>query len=218
MSESNAAVWSATSATIVSPINQLRVQEGEQADSFWVLLDGGRATIQALDDHGKRLTSTISHGHTFFCETALLGEVSQESSVEAMLDSEWLRLHWSDFQRFNDEEDGDIRTKLEIITEKLQEMESQKKQQKHSGRSRVNSSLSSVAGTGLHICERGFLLSSHLLSSLDLAYLGNQIAGSQWWIIIPTVFLFFWRFESLHLGYYRLFQRSDCGDQSSGCR
>ena len=111
------------------PINQLLVQQGEQADSFWVLLEGGRATIQALDKDGKKLTSTISHGQTYFCETALLGEVSQASSVEAMADSEWLRLHWTDFQHFNDEEHVEIRGKLEINTEKLKELESQKKQQ-----------------------------------------------------------------------------------------
>ena len=58
--KSNAADWSAFSATITFPINQLLVQQGEQADSFWVLLEGGRATIQALDKDGKKLTSTIS--------------------------------------------------------------------------------------------------------------------------------------------------------------
>ena len=37
------------------PINQLLVQQGEQADSFWVLLHGGSAMIQALDEDGKYL-------------------------------------------------------------------------------------------------------------------------------------------------------------------
>ena len=107
------------------PINHLLIQQGEQADSFWVLLEGGQATIQALDENGTKLTSTVSHGQTYFCETALLGEVPQESSVEAVAGSQWLRLHWTDFQQFDDEEPLEIREILEIDTEKLQEMESQ---------------------------------------------------------------------------------------------
>lgn len=114
------------------PINQLLVQQGEQADSFWVLLHGGSATIQALDEDGRRLTSTISLGNTMFCETALLGEVAQESSVEAMGNSEWLRLHWRDFQHFDDEYPEEIRDLLEVSTDKLKSLESQEKRERHS--------------------------------------------------------------------------------------
>ena len=171
------------------PINQLLVQQGEQADSFWVLLEGGRATIQALDKDGKKLTSTISYGQTYFCETALLGEVSQASSVEAMAESEWLRLHWTDFQHFNDDEHVEIRGKLEISTEKLKELESQKKQQQHSWLQPGELLIVLSRRHWIAFLRKGIPAFIALLILIGLGYIGSRIAGYQWWVILPTAFL-----------------------------
>ncbi len=198
------------------PTNQLLVQQGEQADSFWVLLEGGRATIQALDENGKKLTSTTSHGQTYFCETALLGEVSQESSVEAMLDSEWLRLHWSDFQRFNDEEDGDIRGKLEVSTEKLQEMESQKKQQKHSWLQPGELLIVLSRRHWIAFLRNGIPALIALAYSCRISVSRQPDCGQSVVDYCPNGPYSWGWFDSLHLGSDRLFQRLDCGDQSSG--
>ncbi len=171
------------------PINHLLIQQGEQADSFWVLLEGGNATIQALDENGTKLTSTISHGQTYFCETALLGELPQESSVEAVAGSQWLRLHWTDFQQFDDEEPLEIRGILEIDTEKLQEMESQQKQQKHTWLQPGELLIRLSRRHWIAFLRKAIPAIISVAALVALAWIGSLFVGAQLWIIVPTVLL-----------------------------
>ncbi|MCB0162192.1 MAG: cyclic nucleotide-binding domain-containing protein, partial [Caldilineaceae bacterium] len=69
------------------PANHHLIQQGEEADSLWVLLAGGHAAIHALDGHGNKMLTTITTGVTYFGETALLGQMPQDSSIEAQAGS-----------------------------------------------------------------------------------------------------------------------------------
>lgn len=82
------------------PHNYLLIQQGEEADSLWVLMADARATIRALDSRGEQMITTQTRGQTYFAENALWGQTTQDSTVEALPTSQWLRLHWSDFQYF----------------------------------------------------------------------------------------------------------------------
>ena len=57
-------------------------------------------------------------GTTYFGETALLGEIAQDSTVEAEAGSEWLRLHWRDFEQCDILDPDDLRSMLQIQTAK----------------------------------------------------------------------------------------------------
>lgn len=95
------------------PNTYLIVQQGEIADSLWVLL-GGSASIRANDKHGQQLTGAMAIAETYFAEQALLGQISQESTVEANPGSEWLRLHWTDLEAINKLHGIELRTDLII--------------------------------------------------------------------------------------------------------
>lgn len=96
------------------PVHHLLLQQNEGADSLWVLLDGSLAEVRALDKDGRKLMPTVARGPTYFAETALLGEFPARSTVEAVAGSEWLRLHWVDFEQFDIVEPMDLREKLLI--------------------------------------------------------------------------------------------------------
>ncbi len=96
------------------PLHHLLVQQNEGADSLWVLMEGSRAEVRALDDGGKKLAPTVAHGPTYFAETALLGEFPARSTVEAIAGSEWMRLHWYDFEQYDIIEPQNLRGELGI--------------------------------------------------------------------------------------------------------
>ncbi|MBP8293086.1 MAG: cyclic nucleotide-binding domain-containing protein [Caldilineaceae bacterium] len=96
------------------PIHHLLIQQSEEADSLWVLMSGSRAEVRALDKQGKKLMPAVAQGPTFFGETALLGQFPQKSTVEAVAGSEWMRLHWYDFEEFDIVEPDDLRNALSI--------------------------------------------------------------------------------------------------------
>ena len=97
------------------PNTHLLLQQGEEADSLWMLLDG-RATIRALDKDGSQLNSALAVAPTYFAELALLGQVPQESTVEAQPGSVWLRFHWRDFEAVAAQVKQDLRPLLNIRT------------------------------------------------------------------------------------------------------
>lgn len=103
---------------IYYPNNHLLIQQNEEADSLWVLMPSSTALIRALDSSGQNMITTVAVGMTFFGETALLGQVPQDSTVEADAGSEWLRLHWRDFDQFDVVDPDDLRAKLNIKTTK----------------------------------------------------------------------------------------------------
>jgi CRP-like cAMP-binding protein/membrane protein YdbS with pleckstrin-like domain len=96
------------------PTNHLLIQQNEAADSLWVLMPGSTAIIDAIDKDGRNMRDTVATGPTYFAETALLGQIPQDSTVEADAGSEWLRLHWHDFEYFDVLEPADLRAKLQL--------------------------------------------------------------------------------------------------------
>jgi CRP-like cAMP-binding protein/membrane protein YdbS with pleckstrin-like domain len=100
------------------PTNHLLVQQNEAADSLWVVMPGSNAIIDAIDKDGTNMRDTVVTGPTYFAETALLGQIPQGSTVEADAGSEWLRLHWRDFDYFDVVDPADLRAKLQINSPK----------------------------------------------------------------------------------------------------
>ncbi len=96
------------------PANHLLIQQNEAADSFWVLMPGSGAIIHALDKDGRNMPDTPVTGMTYFAETALLGQIPQDSTVEAEAGSQWLRLHWHDFYYMDEVDPADLRAELQI--------------------------------------------------------------------------------------------------------
>ncbi len=90
------------------PNTHLLVQQGEIADSLWVLING-QASIRALDPQGFQLSSAVASGPTYFAEQALLGQMQQGSTVEALPGSEWLRFHWRDLEAASKQLKTDLR-------------------------------------------------------------------------------------------------------------
>lgn len=97
------------------PTVHLLIQQGEEADSLWVLLRG-HAAIRALDKNGNQLNSAQAVAPTYFAELALLGQVSQESTVEAQPESVWLRFHWRDLEALSAQLGVNLRAQLNIRT------------------------------------------------------------------------------------------------------
>lgn len=102
---------------IYFPHIHLLMQQGEEADSLWVLLDGG-ASIRALDKGGNQMFAASAQGPTYFAEEALLGQLSQESTVEAQPGSTWLRFHWRDLEAVSRQTKSNLRAQLRIRTSK----------------------------------------------------------------------------------------------------
>ena len=102
---------------IYFPHVHLLVQQGEEADSLWVLLNGG-ASIRALDKGGNQMFAASAQGPTYFAEEALLGQLSQESTVEAQPGSTWLRFHWRDLEAISRLTKSNLRAKLRIRSSK----------------------------------------------------------------------------------------------------
>ncbi len=102
---------------IYFPYIHLLLQQGEEADSLWVLLSGG-ASIRAIDKGGNQMFSASAVGPTYFAEEALLGQVSQESTVEAQPGSTWLRFHWRDLEAVSRQTKTNLRAQLRIRTSK----------------------------------------------------------------------------------------------------
>ena len=75
-------------------------QQGDSADSMWILLENSRAVLSALDEDNRALPRAPVRGIVTFNETALLAPNQVELTVESEPGSLWLRLHRQDFQRF----------------------------------------------------------------------------------------------------------------------
>lgn len=84
----------------VIPNNHLLAQQGEVADSMWVLLPGKRAFLHALTAADEALPQTPVRGPAHFVESALSSPTIAPSTVEAEAGSTWLRLHSDDFHEF----------------------------------------------------------------------------------------------------------------------
>lgn len=96
------------------PQHHLIMQQGDIGDSMWVLLEGSRAVLSALDASGP-LPPVPVDGMVYFGETALIATRSVHSTIESEPGSLWLRFHWRDFQTYVDnEKDAAIPSRLTI--------------------------------------------------------------------------------------------------------
>ncbi len=82
------------------PEPYLLLRQGEMTDSMWMLMQGGRAHLNALDEVGNTMPTTMAEGPLDFCEGALFAQLSVDSTIEAEAQSQWLRLHRLDCQTF----------------------------------------------------------------------------------------------------------------------
>ena len=76
------------------------MQQGDSADSMWILLENSRAVLSALDEENRALPRAPVRGIVTFNETALRAASPVELTVESEPGSLWLRLHRQDYQRF----------------------------------------------------------------------------------------------------------------------
>ncbi|MDE0140700.1 MAG: cyclic nucleotide-binding domain-containing protein [Caldilineaceae bacterium] len=81
------------------PQNHPIMQQGDSADSMWILLENSRAVLSALDEENRALPRAPVRGIVTFNETALLAPTPVELTVESEPGSLWLRLHRQDYQR-----------------------------------------------------------------------------------------------------------------------
>lgn len=88
--------------------HHLLMQQGEIGDSLWILMPNRRATMLALNEAGQEIGKTQIYGPSYFSEAALRVQRYLEATIDAEPDSQWLRLHWTDFRVFLKEgaEDG----------------------------------------------------------------------------------------------------------------
>lgn len=82
------------------PGSHLLTQQGDVADSLWVLLPGGRAVVHTVGSTGVALADVQLEGPGYFNEDALRSRIPAASTLEAEPGSSWLRLHWQDFNIF----------------------------------------------------------------------------------------------------------------------
>ncbi len=75
------------------------MQQGDSADSMWILLENSRAVLSALDEENRALPRAPVRGTVTFNETALLAPTPVELTVESEPGSLWLRLHRQDYRR-----------------------------------------------------------------------------------------------------------------------
>ena len=113
------------------PNNYLIVHQGEPSESLWVLLPGYRAKIHALNDDGQALLSTGAEGPNYFGESALIAQLPTESTIEAEANSQWLRLHYRDFQRFVQENGRELPRKLILRTQAVRLLETLEERQEY---------------------------------------------------------------------------------------
>lgn len=76
--------------------HHILMQQGEIADSLWILMPKSRATVVVVRD-GREYAKSQIQGVTYFNEACLVAEHPSDASVHAEPDSQWMRLHWRDF-------------------------------------------------------------------------------------------------------------------------
>jgi CRP-like cAMP-binding protein/uncharacterized membrane protein YdbT with pleckstrin-like domain len=113
------------------PTSFLIIQQGEEADSLWMLMPGGSAVIRSIDSSGAKLPTAMATGPNHFGETALLGQVPQDSTVEAEPQSMWLRLQRADFEEYDRDESDSMRDKLNVKTQRRRVVASLKDRSKY---------------------------------------------------------------------------------------
>ena len=96
------------------PIHHVVTQQGEVGDSMWILMRGSNAQSHALDGSGQALPKVPLTGPSYHNEIGLLADLPLDSTVEALPDSEWLRIHRRDFALFDQLEGSAMGKKLHL--------------------------------------------------------------------------------------------------------
>lgn len=175
------------------PQHHLLVQQGDLADSMWILLPEGRATIRALDANGAALPPAPVDGLVYFGEIALVASRNANSTIEAEPGSLWLRLHWRDFQGFLDEckkietyKNEDLQSKLQIrLPEELHVPQRGHQQYPWLGKGELLVSLNRRHWIAL--LRKSFLGLTLLVVTGLLALALRQFGQSAWWSLVIGV-------------------------------
>lgn len=106
---------------IWAPHRHLLAQQGEVADSLWILLDGQQANLSAVGGNGEALPSTRVTGPAYFNLETLFEQTRATSTLEAAAGSSWLRLHWTDYRTWLERTGrGDVANRLTLAQSNLQ--------------------------------------------------------------------------------------------------
>jgi len=168
------------------PSNSVLIQQGEQANSLWMLMEGGEAALHALDEEGSKLVTTISIGPTYFAETALLGEIPQDSTVEALADSEWLRLYWRDFQDYDEAEPVDMRPLLRVKVKDGEIVTREGHRKRYPWLQRGELVILFSRRHWIAFLRKGIPAFIIFAGLVAVAIIGVTIQGYQWWIALPA--------------------------------
>ncbi len=177
------------------PQHHLIMQQGDIGDSMWVLLEGSRAVLSALDNSGSPLPPVPVDGLVYFGESALVATRSVSSTIESEPGSLWLRFHWRDFASFVSNEKGpSIRDKLKVrLPDELAAVGSDKE---YSWLSTGEQLISLTRRHWLSLLHKMRLSLSGLVVTLAVAA-GLQLSGiSPWWAIwllgLPSLLAMIW--------------------------
>lgn len=171
------------------PSNHLLVQQNEAADSLWVLMPRSGALIRALDNNGRNMIDTPITGPTYFAETALLGQIPQDSTVEAEAGSEWLRLHWRDFEHLDSLYPDDLRARLRIKSTKQPAMVGKEARSKYPWLQPGESVAYFSRRHWVAFLGKNFLTFILLFLLLVFAAVGYTLPGVQVWVTLTLVIL-----------------------------
>ena len=171
------------------PYSHVVIQQGEEADSMWILMPGSKAILHANDANGNKLLPTSCEGPTYFAETALLGLISQDSTIEAMIGSEWLRLHWRDFERLSRFEKADLRSDLVVDAEGRHSVADRQQRTKYEWLQPGERLIVLSRRHWIAYLRKGIPGFVGFLVLLGLGFLGLRLPGFQLWISIPFFFL-----------------------------
>lgn len=171
------------------PSNHLLVQQNEAADSLWVLMPQSKAVIRALDNSGRSMIDTPITGPTYFAETALLGQIPQNSTVEADAGSEWLRLHWRDFEYLDALDPDDLRARLRVKSTKQPAMVGKEARNKYTWLQPGESVAYFSRRHWVAFLGKNFLTLIFLFLLLVFAAFGYFISGVQVWVVFALLVL-----------------------------
>ena len=171
------------------PTNHLLVQQNEAADSLWVVMPRSNAIIDAIDKDGTNMRDTVVTGPTYFAETALLGQIPQGSTVEADAGSEWLRLHWRDFDYFDVIDPADLRAKLQINSPKQPRLVGKEARKKYPWLLQGETVAYFSRRHWIAFLMKNFLTFVFIGLVIVFGFVGWALPGAQLWVVSMVILL-----------------------------
>lgn len=92
--------------------------ENEQGDAFYAILEG-RVKVTILGDDGREIILTVLGPGDFFGEIALLDNEPRSATAIAVVDTELLSIHRSDFQAAMAENPSITQALIRVLTSRL---------------------------------------------------------------------------------------------------